>query len=46
MAWKQDKDFCHLIAQAGFSLFRLGFMARSVYVGFVVDKMALRQVFL
>jgi hypothetical protein len=31
---------------AGFSLQRPGFTARSVHVGFVIDKMELGQVFL
>jgi hypothetical protein len=42
-------DSGHAIAQAvltGFSLQRPGFTPMSVHVGFVVDKVALGQVFL
>jgi hypothetical protein len=36
----------HRYLVAGFSLWRPGFAPRAVHVGFVVDKMALQQVFL
>jgi hypothetical protein len=35
----------HAIAQAGFQLRRPGFDPKSVHVGFVVDKVAMGQVF-